>query len=169
MRRGLTLLCIVSIWLGVGPVAEGNLLWHPDARNDARSDDLTGVRLSTHRREGIKLLRVNADLWVHDDELDRCCDRVTFVFDSRGDEAPDYLLTQATDGASGGLYEAALTRVGEGPVKARFRRSRDCREGYYCPAFPVRFKIGLLHPTKHIRWYVETGEDRAPDVGWFEH
>jgi hypothetical protein len=161
------LACALVVGLTLAPTAEGHLLWHPDPKGDATVDDLVGVRSSTYRHDGVKMLRINVDLWVHDD-LDACCDMVRVVFDTRGDAAADYALSQSTDQASGGVIFAELVRIGEGPVDVLLRRGADCGD-VFCPAFPVRFKLGVLHPTKHIRWYVATGHDRAPDVGWFAH
>lgn len=168
MRRTLILACGLVMVLVAIPAAESHLLWHHDAKNDAEYDDIVAVRMSTFRHDGIKILRANVTFAYHD-EIDDCCNAVRVLFDSRGDASPDYMYVQFFDIGSGGAYYEALRRVGEGMVKARFSRSW-CDPDITCAGFPVSFKLGLLHPTRHIRWYVKTfSGDRVPDRGWFEH
>lgn len=167
MRRALVPVFALLVGLAVIPVADGHLLWHHDPRGDADIDDLIGVHVSSYRRDGVKMLKLTADL-ASSDPADSCCYTVSFVFDSRGDGDADFVYSLSYDGASGGIYAESLRTAEGDQIAARFIRACTEDDGS-CPGLPVRFKTGLLHPTRHIRWYVTTNGDRAPAAGWFEH
>ena len=167
MRRTITLLCVLVAFLLTVPMAQGHLRWHRDPKNDAEVDDLIGVRLATFRDDaGVKMLKANAEFGPPLDELDECCYDVSFVFDSRGDGRRDYVLFMYWDRAS--ASSAYLRRVGGRVLDADIGYA-PCDPDVTCELLPVHFAMRYLHPTRHIRWYVKTPTDRAPDEGWFEH
>jgi hypothetical protein len=168
MRRALVVIAAaVALTLPATPT-EAHFLWHPDARGDTPTPDLagdlTGVRLSTFRDAGVKMLRANADL------ADPTADyHVVFLFDSRGGDRADHKLRVSWDIASGGIYSLSLVRLSDRePVDVRIFTS-----GKATTRLPVWFEMGALHRSKHIRWRVVTWfgarYDRAPDVGWYAH
>ena len=169
MRRTLTILVSLSVvLLGVLIPVPGSahLRLHFDA-NDAKYDDLLSVRLHAYRSpSGIKMLLASASI-VDDSYPDDCCWSVSFVIDSRGDEAADYVLRGSFDDASGGLFYAALETPDGSALDVHVRGTRECGSCYV--SLPLHMKFGALHPTRHIRWYAMTGYDRAPDWGWYEH
>jgi hypothetical protein len=146
--------------------ANAHLRLHFDT-NDARYDDLSSVRLHAYRNpDGIKMLLVNAEFF-REPAPDDCCWAVWFVIDSRGDSQSDFVVHVAYDGASGGVYHAGLYRSDGTLVPVRVRATQGCSS---CEnTLPVHLKFGALHPSRHLRWYVTTSNDRAPDVGWYAH
>lgn len=181
MKKALVGLVVVMLALTAVPAAAAHYRWHGDPAGDATFDDIVGARINTYRRDdGTKMLRVYVDLEPHEtpnpyDDPDDCLDTVVVFFDTRGDEHPDFRLSQSSDCASGG-GGGYLIRIGHGPLDVRFVRPWGCGGDGFCPIFPVRFEFHHLRATKHVRWFVRSGSlaatlatDRAPDHGWYEH
>jgi hypothetical protein len=168
MRRALVAIAAaIALTLPTAPT-QAHFLWHPDPVGDTPTPDLagdlTGVRLSTFRDDGVKMLRANADL-----AGPRTDYHVVFLFDSRGGERADYKLRVSWDIASGGIYDLKLVRLSDRePVDVRISTS-----GKALLRLPVWFEMSALHRTKHVRWRVITWfgmrYDQAPDAGWFAH
>jgi hypothetical protein len=168
MRRALVAIAtMIALTLPAAPT-RAHFLWHPDPVGDTPTPDLagdlTGVRLSTFRVDGVKMLRANADLAGARSDY-----HVVFLFDSRGGDRADYKLRVSWDIASGGIYDEELIRLSDRePVEIQIFES-----GKALLRLPVWFEMDALHRTKHIRWRVVTwfGQpyDRAPDAGWFAH
>jgi hypothetical protein len=154
-----------SAFLQAAP-SGAHLRLHFDA-NDAKFDDLSSVRLHTYRNpDGVKMLLANAEFFP-EPSSGECCWEVRFVMDSRGDGQADYVLHVAYDDASGGVFYAFLERPDGSVVDARVRMTRDCGGCY--SHLPAKIKFGAIHPARHVRWYVSTSYDRAPDAGWYTH
>jgi len=167
MRRLLLAVFVIALALSSAVPGSAHLRGHHDP-NDAKVDDLSSVRLRTYRNpDGVKMLSATA-VFYPDVSPEDCCWSISFVIDSRGDGDADYVLSVASDGASGGIYATSLTGPDGATVDVRIGVTRDCGGCY--SHLPVKLKYGALHPTRHIRWYVTTaGDDRAPNWGWYEH
>jgi hypothetical protein len=169
MRRAFVATAALLVFVSSAPAAGAHFLWHPDARHDVPTPDLAGdlvgVRLSTFRHAGVKMLRAKADF--ADAKSDY---HVAFLFDSRGGPRADYKLVVSWDRASGGIYAMGLVRLSDhSAVDVTLHPS-----GKAVLRLPVWFEMGALHRTRHIRWRVVTWfggtrYDLAPDAGWFTH
>jgi hypothetical protein len=137
--------------------------WDPD---DAPGQDLHKVEVFTSGHG--KQINGNLTLW----DGSHMYSSYAFEFDSRGDEAMDFVVNLSYDGGSSGLYTAGLYRADGTDTGAVVKRTCD---DYSC-WFPFSFPIWRLHATKHIQWRVRAsgleygqlqGADVAPNAGWY--